>query len=521
MKSLRVRNLRSLKDSGEIEMRPLTFLLGENSSGKSTFLRLMPLLKQSIEAKTKGPLLWFGRYVDFGSYREALSKFSEDDTIQMEFVLPLLNDFKLYSSPSRTKVSRFDARIGLLIEESTESAASFTKVCTISMYDVTVKITLDENQKVVGYECNKHDFSRAASRVFSVGQRMGQASSIIPVLHDSTRGSRRFSTYELQTNSLIAPLYSFLKNLLHRDVSQENLSRIVNNIVLGDADTMLASIKSSNTSLTRWTQRVARWSVTTPAFITLRDFYLAWVTPQVLYSADLYLYNYIQNIKYVAPLRATAERYYRFQDLAVDELDFQGRNLALILQNMSKSEALNFEEWTLENFGFAVRVRPSGGHSAIMIKEAGSPHEVSLADMGFGFSQVIPILAQLWLASSPNPALRFSLRRAIPVTFAIEQPELHLHPRMQARLADILYKTVQLAQKNDVNLLLLVETHSETIINRLGLRIAGGELSSDDVSVIVFEKPYPDAPAISRMATYEENGLLKDWPLGFFEPEVV
>ena len=51
MDSIRIQNLRSLKDSGRIEIRPLVLLVGANSSGKSTFLRTFPLLKQSLEVK--------------------------------------------------------------------------------------------------------------------------------------------------------------------------------------------------------------------------------------------------------------------------------------------------------------------------------------------------------------------------------------------------------------------------------------------------------------------------------------
>ena len=51
------KNLRSLKDTGLIDIKPITFLLGQNSSGKSTFLRSFPRLRQSVETKTKGPIM--------------------------------------------------------------------------------------------------------------------------------------------------------------------------------------------------------------------------------------------------------------------------------------------------------------------------------------------------------------------------------------------------------------------------------------------------------------------------------
>jgi len=85
MKSIRIQNLRSLEDTTTIELKPITVLVGENSSGKSTFLRSLPLLRQSFEVKTTGPLLWYGKYVDFGSFNEAVSAFSSEKSIYFEF----------------------------------------------------------------------------------------------------------------------------------------------------------------------------------------------------------------------------------------------------------------------------------------------------------------------------------------------------------------------------------------------------------------------------------------------------
>ncbi len=71
MFSYRIQNLRSLSDTGEINLKPINILLGANSSGKSTFLRSFPLFKQSISNSTKGPILWYGDFVDFGTFKDA------------------------------------------------------------------------------------------------------------------------------------------------------------------------------------------------------------------------------------------------------------------------------------------------------------------------------------------------------------------------------------------------------------------------------------------------------------------
>lgn len=85
MESLRIKGLRSLLDTGRIPIKPLTILVGENSSGKSTFVRSFPLLRQSIDAKTKGPILWYGPYVDFGLFEDALSIFAPEKRVSFTF----------------------------------------------------------------------------------------------------------------------------------------------------------------------------------------------------------------------------------------------------------------------------------------------------------------------------------------------------------------------------------------------------------------------------------------------------
>ena len=99
MKSIRIRNLRSLKDTGDVELKPITMLVGANSSGKSTFLRTFPLFKQGIGVNKQGPILWYGNEVDFGSYEEALRR--ESETMQFSFRWDnLQSDSHYFSMPS-------------------------------------------------------------------------------------------------------------------------------------------------------------------------------------------------------------------------------------------------------------------------------------------------------------------------------------------------------------------------------------------------------------------------------------
>jgi len=100
MKSIRIKNLRSLQDTGEMEIKPINILVGLNSSGKSTFLRFFPLMKQSLRRKVNGPILWSGEdddYVDFGSFDEAVNNNAKEKKISFKFSLKVNNIVEEYS----------------------------------------------------------------------------------------------------------------------------------------------------------------------------------------------------------------------------------------------------------------------------------------------------------------------------------------------------------------------------------------------------------------------------------------
>src|ERR1035441_232825 len=85
MDRIRVANLRCLTDSTLIEIKPISLLVGANSSGKSTFLRVFPLLKQSHEMRTLGGLVLNEGDVNFGFFHEAIHKDADPQELKLEF----------------------------------------------------------------------------------------------------------------------------------------------------------------------------------------------------------------------------------------------------------------------------------------------------------------------------------------------------------------------------------------------------------------------------------------------------
>lgn len=123
--------------------------------------------------------------------------------------------------------------------------------------------------------------------------------------------------------------------------------------------------------------------------------------------------------------------------------------------------------------------------------------ERDLTMVGVGASQAIPILVGV-LSASP---------RSIVV---IEQPELHLHPSAQAKLADFfLYARPDLT--------FLIESHSEALVTRLRRRVVEYESLSERISILFFEKLNEEDGVTTRSLSIDEYGNLEYWPKGFMD----
>jgi predicted ATPase len=160
----------------------------------------------------------------------------------------------------------------------------------------------------------------------------------------------------------------------------------------------------------------------------------------------------------------------------------------------------------------------------VKIRSKDSDKDLNVADTGFGFSQILPVITQLWLLSSLpkgniQPTSRLVNRGTI--TYAIEQPELHLHPRLQGTLTDALVKSIKAAKEKKIELRLMIETHSEVLVNRLGQLVAEGKISPDEINIVLFEPSEKLGEVTIRNAQFDSDGYLLNWPLGFFEMELL
>jgi predicted ATPase len=154
----------------------------------------------------------------------------------------------------------------------------------------------------------------------------------------------------------------------------------------------------------------------------------------------------------------------------------------------------------MKKLGLATNIAASklaGGRFEVRINVPGSKVSSSIADVGFGVNQILPVLvAELQLPKRS--------------TVAVSQPETHLHPKVQAELISHFVERV----KGD-GFRYIIETHSEYMINRLRRLIRKGDISQGDVSVYYVE-PSSAGASVHRIV-FERNGKISGAPKGFFD----
>jgi AAA domain, putative AbiEii toxin, Type IV TA system/Protein of unknown function (DUF3696) len=204
------------------------------------------------------------------------------------------------------------------------------------------------------------------------------------------------------------------------------------------------------------------------------------VLPPQFYAEVSRLFRLSSNPVFaLAPVRTRPRRTY---DEFSEEFDPEGDHVPVLLARLwlepdagreRLAEALNeFGESSALYRRIGVRRlghrhRPTDPFQ-ILVESAGPP--VNLPDVGYGVSQALPVVVQSLLAAKEGLLL-------------LQQPEVHLHPRAQAALGSFFAHLVSKEGKR-----LVIETHSDYLVDRVRLEVAQGRLSPNDVEILFFEK---------------------------------
>lgn len=240
-----------------------------------------------------------------------------------------------------------------------------------------------------------------------------------------------------------------------------------------------------------------------------------------LADLTLSLEQAFSRLYYVGPLRGYPERSYIWSGEQVEHVGWRGERAVeaiLAARNRMVSRGYKmgrqpFEEvvarWLkIMDLIHTFEVRPIAEYRKeyeVLIRTRSRSSQVNLTDVGFGVSQVLPIIVQSFYAPKGS-------------TVIFEQPEIHLHPRVQADLADLFIEAIHSREDGeDRNNQFIVESHSEHFLRRLQRRIAEEVIKPEEVA-IYFCEPGPSGSSMVPLEV-DSYGNISNWPDYFFGDE--
>ena len=206
------------------------------------------------------------------------------------------------------------------------------------------------------------------------------------------------------------------------------------------------------------------------------------------------------------PARTTRDPEGDYVPMYLAEVFFQDKrrwnSLKQKLEKFGQESGL-FDEISVKSFGrkasepFQVQIRKFSG-------KVKGPQR-NLIDVGYGVSQVLPVITELVRGGSFPDLLGYSK----PPMFLLQQPEVHLHPSAQAALGS-LFCEVATPERH-----LVIETHSDHLIDRVRMDVRDGTtpLKPDDVSILFFERKNLDVHIHSLRI--DEEGNIEGAPDGY------
>lgn len=489
MDAIRLRNYRCFEDTNWVNLKHINLLVGANSSGKSSFLKFFPLLKQSTRIRLHGVFKWLGNDVDFKDFYNTVQDGKDEMIIDYK-----VDNLPIYQRFSGSLKYLPNVNVSFTIA-SIDKHFDMVKCLNVSYSGTDIHVEYGNNNDVVLLVNGLSSDSFQGLKVESVNVDATYPRLLFKYKND-TQGK------DLVSNFLRQKLINEAKTLGGRFCESSKLM-------------FFERIPLSYENFKKGVDGISKQDVDEAKALNLYRLCLLYNINQLIDSLNIHLIKLASHIVYVKPIRATIERYYRFQNLDLEDIDPDGSNLPMYLYNLGSNLLDAFNEWLNIHFKFKVQIKSSEGHIELLVVEEGKSAR-NTVDLGFGYTQLLPILAILWktvFLDLENPE---KITKPSEHIIVVEQPELHLHPRFQGVVAEMLATLASLAVSKNLNLRIIVETHSEIILNKLGEYVEAKNLNQDDVNVLMMEQNDKGISSI-RSTRYSEEGYLEDWPRNFME----
>ncbi|MBB1227724.1 AAA family ATPase [Pantoea pleuroti] len=422
-------------ESTNMDIKPITLIVGPNNSGKSSALAIPRILSQTLQSYDNNiPLLLNGYLGDFGTYKD------------ITFGNSIRKGIEIKVSVKREKSSAFYSKIFKKAELDYTSNFEFTfKYKYRSKFR---EIVLSEIVVDVGND-----------NVITITRSDDSENYVINTLNNITIPTELRSSISKKIR-----IFNFIPSNLTLGYELYNNEKL-NKLIF--EDTMHAARALTHISDT--------------------------------------LQKDLTGVEYLGAMRSAPLRSYLYSGERHSKVGITGENSANILamdeikgEKKSKKLINKISNW-LNKAGIASDLKInhlSDRHYEIKIQHPITKEYENYADVGYGNSQIIPVLTAGYNMQEGGLLI-------------VEEPEIHLHPKAQAELANFF---LDMYQENKV---VIAETHSEHLIVRLQQYIALKEIPEEDV-VIYYSHFIGDKKSLIKLELDELGNFKDPWPEGFF-----
>ncbi len=514
LKSWSIQNFKPILDSGELKLAPVTVLAGRNSSGKSSLIQSILMIAQTLSNPLpERALLPNERIVQLGMYGDVLCRFSNSRKLTIQFALMLHSKSV---SQDMFEVLRCDVKVtfngssGINKIASAIGGASEVQVETFTgVFDWFFTPALDKLKHLDIREPLPDDDLAGPSQDYGFRFNKVYEEELAHYLKDvKFRTSKKIDeAFKHGKHIYIGEFFGYESAIMFLEALTGTPRFIVTPFHFLPKDVEFIE----ETTFLEANRQIEKDGI---ELMVEDDF----VVRRLPVDTEWITRFFSSQIRYLGPLRADpgATEHSFAPTSQLDDVGFKGEYAAVVYHHNQLAQidwynpnTTHVQQGTLQealdiwanylDVASQVRTETAGSLGvawSVVTKKGQQPR--TLSEVGVGVSQILPILVMGLLA--PQDTL-----------LIIEQPELHLHPSVQARLGDFFMGLAKCGKQ------CLIETHSENLVSQLRYHIveAGGMDKSD--CLIYFVDQDERGAAKFEKVEISPNGNILNWPSGFFD----
>jgi len=518
-------HFKAFKKLASLDLKPLTVICGANNSGKSSIIQSLLLMKQSAAINhispfvrhIQEPLMLDGKnaLVHLGDWTEVI--YRHQTTHKMSFTWKLSGEMG-----EQIQLNDENKPLAVEIEVEIENVANET----LDQKDILRinRFQFKDNNTSFSYELTRNEDEKYHLKLkniilldlLSSWIYQKPANALFQFNWTHTRFAQTVID-EIGFNDIQVTFHGIFPYLVNGDFikpSDEMLRRMQMQLASNDEPEYLRFL---NQTIAELNQKEADKYTEHTVELTNRTYQFA----------AQYLREFWLTFRYLGPLREAPQRFYLINEVDQMNIGVRGEYTAIVLateqeQSIPPYYVCIYDGKKIKEYEYCpsdqlmtavnrwlllmklplLMPTPAIKRTTNQIKLEHTGVEVCLPDVGFGVSQILPVLIEC-LRTQPGE------------TLILEQPEIHLHPSLQSKLADFMICMAKAGKK------IIVETHSEHLIKRLYLRIAQEE--SDEtrklLNTIFVSFDEQQQTAITQTIMINECGEIENWPVNFFDED--